>query len=112
MGQVHQYIDAIQSGFVAAQYGYTAADDIISLSQVLDSTTKEEREAYMIGTLELANKAYAASTESYQAFRSIGATLVFVSNNLLSIILTIQTYYHHSSWSNMWMNSDRDIQER
>ncbi|KAF9039866.1 hypothetical protein BJ165DRAFT_1550554 [Panaeolus papilionaceus] len=78
VGQVHQYIDAIQSGFVAAQYGYTAADDIISLSQVLDSTTKEEREAYMIGTLELANKAYAASTESYQAFRSIGATLVFL----------------------------------
>ncbi|KAF9039874.1 hypothetical protein BJ165DRAFT_1494468 [Panaeolus papilionaceus] len=77
LGQVHEYINAIQSGFVAAQYGFTAADDIISLSQVMDSATSEEREEYLVGTLQLAHKAYSAAEESYQVFRNVRATMRF-----------------------------------
>ncbi|PPQ80864.1 hypothetical protein CVT24_013166 [Panaeolus cyanescens] len=89
--QIHEYIGAIQSGFVAAQYGFTAADDIISLAQMLDTSTPEEREEYLIGTLELANKAYSAVQESYQVLRNVRATMTFLMEQQIDQLRSIHS---------------------
>lgn len=69
--QVYEFVRAIRLGTSAAQCGFTAAEDILTLSGLIQSTTLEDRTEYLHGTLELADQAYTQSKEAYEVFRAV-----------------------------------------
>ncbi|PPQ83159.1 hypothetical protein CVT25_005406 [Psilocybe cyanescens] len=69
--QVSEFVRAVRLGTSAAQCGFTAAEDILTLANLIQSTTIEERTEYLNGTLELANQAYSQGHEAYEVFRAV-----------------------------------------
>jgi len=77
--QAREYVRAVRLGLLAAQSGFTATEDILALAKNMNGTTAEERNDYLVGTLELADKAYTQASETFQVFRNIRATMFAVS---------------------------------
>ena len=77
--QAREYVRAVCLGLLAAQSGFTATEDILALAKNMNGTTAEERNDYLVGTLELADKAYTQASETFQVFRNIRATMFAVS---------------------------------
>jgi len=88
--QAREYVRAVRLGLLAAQSGFTATEDILALAKNMNGTTAEERNDYLVGTLELADKAYTQASETFQVFRNIRATMFAVSY-LLWIFLSFPT---------------------
>uniref|UniRef100_A0A8H7XUW5 Uncharacterized protein n=1 Tax=Psilocybe cubensis TaxID=181762 RepID=A0A8H7XUW5_PSICU len=83
--QVSGFVKAIRLGTSAAQCGFTTAEDILILSELVQSTTLEERREYLNGTLELADQAYSQSKEAQQVFRQVRTEIMSIVGKLNSV---------------------------
>ena len=54
-------------------------EDIIAFAGLMNEGSPEELNEYLVGTLELADKAYTSAQEAYQTFRNIRTTMYEVS---------------------------------
>ncbi|KDR78017.1 hypothetical protein GALMADRAFT_224421 [Galerina marginata CBS 339.88] len=89
--QAMEYVQAIKLGVGAAQRGFTATEDIISLAGLVASTTPEERAEYLVGTLELADQAYAEGKEAFQAFRDVRTKVYTLTDKFNSTLQSTPT---------------------
>jgi hypothetical protein len=72
-------VGAIQLSLSAVQAGFTAIEDILAFAGLMNQGSPEELREYLIGTLELADKAYTSAREAHQTFRNIRTTMYEVS---------------------------------
>ncbi|KAF8883877.1 hypothetical protein CPB84DRAFT_1850804 [Gymnopilus junonius] len=78
--QVLAFARAIKLGAEAAQKGFTATEDIISLSELVDRSSPQERAEYLNGTLELASEAYTEGKEAFDVFRDVRTKIFSLSD--------------------------------
>jgi len=54
---------------LAVQSGFTATEDILALTENMNGTTTEEQNDYLVGNLELADKAYTQVSAIFKCSR-------------------------------------------
>ncbi|KAF8153809.1 hypothetical protein B0H34DRAFT_67176 [Crassisporium funariophilum] len=103
--QAQKYIKTIQLGLQAAQHGFTATEDILALADLMDRSTSEDRERYLIGTLELADKAYTSAREAFEGFRNIRSSIYVLTAQCHEMLENRATIYWTRSQSEATMRS-------
>lgn len=87
--QVRAFAKAIRLGIEAAKCGFTAMKEILTLTELIDSTTIEDRQKYLQGTLKLADEAYSKAQEAFQALREIRTKNFSVSGVWIAMSMSI-----------------------
>ena len=77
--QARRSVGAIHLSLSAVKAGFTAVEDIIAFAGLMNEGSPDELREYLVGTLELADKAYTSAQEAYQTFRNIRTTMYEVS---------------------------------
>jgi hypothetical protein len=66
-----EYVGAINLSIAAAQAGFTVAEEVISLADIISTSTVPERLAYLKGMWELVKEARTNAENTHQTFRNI-----------------------------------------
>jgi len=77
------YTRAIDYSVEAAYQGFTVAEDALSLAQLIQETTPEERTEFLKGMQEFAQRGHLKADEAHKRFMGVRTTIETVCNSPL-----------------------------
>jgi len=87
--QAFAYVEAIDFSVVAAQNGFTVAEDAISLGDLIPISTPNQHQGYLEGMLKLARDGRNNAAKTLQTFRDVRKNVLAVCRLFLCCLLVL-----------------------
>ena len=76
------YVEAIGFSVVAAQKGFTVAEEAISFGELIDMSTPDQHHGYLAGMLDLAKEGHRNAAKTLETFRDVRKNVLAVGRLL------------------------------